>query len=63
MFGKVEITKNTSPNTRSPVVITTSKVKRKYRRRFHRSPSKESRAKKALFTCKVRSGEGINKIA
>lgn len=61
MIGKLEITKNTSTNTRSPVVITASKVKRKYRRRFHKSLSKESRAKKALF--EVQSGESINKTA
>lgn len=61
MMGKVEITKNTSTYTRSPVVVTVTKVRRKYRRGFYKSPSKESRAKKALF--EVRSGESINKTA
>lgn len=60
-MGKVKRKKNISTDTRSPVVLTASKVKRKYRRGFPKSPSKESRAKKALF--EVRSGESINKTA
>lgn len=39
-MGKVKKKKNTSTDTRSPVVLTASKVKKKYKRGFPKSPSK-----------------------
>lgn len=55
-MGKVKRKKNISTDTRSPVVLTASKVKRKYRRGFPKSqiPIKGVQSEKGSFRGTVR---------
>lgn len=56
----MEKTKPVKPKG-SPVIRSASKVKKKYRRGFPCSPTRNTRAKKALF--EVQTGKSINKTA
>lgn len=53
-------TKSVKPKE-SPVIRSASKVKKKYRRGFPCSPTRNTRAKKALF--EVGTGKSISKTA